>query len=120
MDFLHPDLDLLPTGRDRAHGRRHCCRLSAVPEFGDNIRDGEIHMADLVDIAIPANAQDAAEALGLKVDRSLTHGAWVRGVPRDEAEIAVECLRDYGVCARIQDSAVQNERPLGRGITQAA
>ena len=77
-------------------------------------------MADLVDIAIPANAQAPAEALGLKVQRSLTNGAWVRGVPRDEAEIAVECLRDYGVSARIQDSAVQNERSPGRGITQAA
>ena len=92
---------------DHAHGQRHCCRRSGVPEFGDNIRDGEINMADLVDIAIPANAQAAAEALGLKVDRSLTHGAWVRGVPRDEAEIAVECLRDYGVCARIQDGGVR-------------
>jgi hypothetical protein len=68
---------------------------------------GEIHMADLVDIAIPANAQAAAEALGLKVDRSLTHGAWIRGVLRDEAEIAVECLRDYGVSARIQDGGVR-------------
>ena len=77
-------------------------------------------MADLVDIAIPTNAQAAAEALGLKVQRSLTNGAWIRGVPRDEAEIAVECLRDYGVCARVQDSAVQNARPPGRGITQAA
>jgi BarA-like signal transduction histidine kinase len=27
----------------------------------------EIRMADLVDLAIPANAQAAAEALGLKV-----------------------------------------------------
>ena len=36
-------------------------------------------MADLVDIVIPANAQAAAEALGLKVHRSVTSGARVRG-----------------------------------------
>jgi hypothetical protein len=42
-------------------------------------------MADLVDIVIPANAQAAAEALGLKVHRSVTSGARVRQIPRDEA-----------------------------------
>ena len=67
-------------------------------------------MGDLVDIAIPANAQAAAEALGLKVDRSITNGTWVRHLPREEAEIAVECLRDYGVCARIADLASPNQR----------
>ena len=77
-------------------------------------------MTDLVDIAIPANAQAAAEALGLKVDRSITNGTWVRGVPRDEAEIAVECLRDYGFSARIRDSADQNERAPEPGIPRAA
>jgi hypothetical protein len=58
-------------------------------------------MADLVDLAIPANAQAAAEALGLKVHRSLTSGARVRQIPREEAEIALECLRDWGIYARI-------------------
>ena len=58
-------------------------------------------MADLVDLAIPANAQAAADALGLKVHRSVTSGAWVRQIPREEAEIAVECLRDWGISARI-------------------
>jgi hypothetical protein len=58
-------------------------------------------MADLVDLAIPANAQAAAEALGLKVQRSVTSGARVRQIPREEAEIAVECLRDWGISARI-------------------
>ena len=58
-------------------------------------------MADLVDIAIPASAQAAAEALGFKVQRSVTIGTRVRRVPRDEAEIAVECLRDAGFTARI-------------------
>jgi len=58
-------------------------------------------MADLVDLAIPANAQAAAEALGLKVHRSLTSGARVRQIPREEAEIALDCLRDWGISARI-------------------
>jgi hydrogenase maturation factor len=58
-------------------------------------------MAGLVDILIPASGQAAAESLGLKVLRSVTAGARVRQVPRDEAEIAVECLRDWGITARI-------------------
>jgi hypothetical protein len=43
-------------------------------------------MADLVDLAIPANAQAAAEALGLKVERSVTSGARVRQIPREERD----------------------------------
>ena len=62
-------------------------------------------MTDLVDIAIPANPQAAAETLGLKVSRSVTSGAQVRQIPRDEAEIAVECLRDWGITARILGGA---------------
>ena len=58
-------------------------------------------MGELVDIAIPANAQTAAEALGLNVSRSVTSGTWVRQIPREDAEIAVECLRDWGFSARI-------------------
>jgi hypothetical protein len=54
-------------------------------------------MADLVDIVIPANAQAAAEALGLKVHRSVTSGARVRQIPRDEAEIAVESSARLGL-----------------------
>jgi hypothetical protein len=77
-------------------------------------------MADVVDIAIPANAQAAAEALGLKVQRSVTSGAWIRGLPRDEAEIAIECLRDWGFSARIQDNAQGGGRPSTRNTTQAA
>jgi hydrogenase maturation factor len=61
-------------------------------------------MTDLVDIVIPANGQAAAEALGLKVQRSVTSGARVRQIPREEAEIALECLRDWGVSARIVDA----------------
>jgi hypothetical protein len=71
-------------------------------------------MADLVDIAIPADAQLAAEALGLKVHRSLTSGARVRRIPRDEAEIAIECLHDWGFSARIVDDAPRNEGPSKR------
>ena len=77
-------------------------------------------MSDLVDIAIPANAQAAAEALGLTVDRSITNGTWVRGVPREEAEIAVECLRDYGVSARIVECVSRNARTLERGAAETA
>ena len=68
-------------------------------------------MADLVDLAIPANAQAAAEALGLKVERSVTSGARVRQIPREEAEIAVECLRDWGISARILEDALGGTRP---------
>jgi len=68
-------------------------------------------MADLVDLAIPANAQAAAEALGLKVQRSVTSGARVRQIPREEAEIAVECPRDWGISARILEDAPGGPRP---------
>jgi len=39
--------------------------------------------------------------------RSVTSGARVRQIPREEAEIALECLRDWGISARIL------EDPLG-------
>ena len=71
-------------------------------------------MADLVDLVIPANAQEAAEALGLKVHRSVTSGARVRQIPREEPEIAVECLRDWGISARILEDAPRRERPAER------
>ena len=58
-------------------------------------------MTDLVDIVLPANAQAAAESLGLCVERSVTTGTRVRRIPRDEAEIAVACLCDWGIAARI-------------------
>jgi hydrogenase maturation factor len=80
----------------------------------------EIRMADLVDLAIPANAQAAAEALGLKVHRSVTSGARVRQIPREEAEIAVECLRDWGISARIINSTPEDEPPSERGARRAA
>jgi len=68
-------------------------------------------MADLVDLAIPANAQTAAEALGLKVHRSVTTGTWVRQIPREEAEIALECLRDWGISARILEDTTGGALP---------
>ena len=77
-------------------------------------------MADLVDIVIPANAQAAAEALGLKVHRSVTSGARVRQIPRDEAEIAVECLRDWGIAARIVAREPDGEPPSAPNVRRAA
>ena len=77
-------------------------------------------MADLVDLAIPANAQAAAEALGLEVHRSVTSGARVRQIRREEAEIAVECLRDWGISARILEDAPRSERPAERSGLPAA
>jgi hypothetical protein len=62
-------------------------------------------MSDLVDIAISADAQPAAEALGLRVFRSVTSGAQVRQLPREVAEITVVCLRDWGFTARIVEEA---------------
>ena len=71
-------------------------------------------MVDLVDIAIPFNARTAAEALGLQVHHSVTDGARVQQIPRDEAEIAVECFRDWGFPARIVESGPGvNRHPSG-------
>jgi hypothetical protein len=87
-------------------------RDEVAPEpFYNQFRDVEIRMADLVDLAIPANAQAAADALGLKVHRSVTSGARVRQIPREEAEIAVECLRDWGISARILADTLDGPRP---------
>jgi hydrogenase maturation factor len=77
-------------------------------------------MVDLVDIAIPANAQAAAEALGLTVHRSVTTGARVRLIPRDEAEIAIECLRDWGISARIVEDMPSDSRPSEPRVMPAA
>jgi N6-adenosine-specific RNA methylase IME4 len=77
-------------------------------------------VADLVDIAIPSNAKAAAEALGLKVHHNVTSGARVRQITRDEAEIAVECLRDWGFSAGILENAPRDEPPSARGATKAA
>ncbi|MFI5001600.1 MAG: hypothetical protein ACHQK9_17110 [Reyranellales bacterium] len=68
-------------------------------------------MRDLVDVAIPTNAQTAAEALGLKVSRSVVSGVRVRQIPREDAEIAIECLRDWGFSARILEHTPHGENP---------
>ena len=68
-------------------------------------------MSDLVDIAIPTIAQMAAETLGLRVVRNVSSGAWVRRIPRDEAEIAVGCLRGWGIAARIVAREPDGEPP---------
>jgi hypothetical protein len=73
-------------------------------------------MGELVDLAIPANAQAADEALGLKVHRSVTSGARVRQISREGAEIALECLRDWGIFARILEHAPPRDRLSGNGI----
>ena len=70
-------------------------------------------MTDLVDIAIPSSSQAAAESLGLKVERNVTTGARVRRIPREEAEIAIDCLRDLGVVARIVEDTSSSLAPVG-------
>jgi hypothetical protein len=79
-------------------------RRTRVAGSCGNFSNGQIEMSDLVDVAIPAGAQAAAESIGLTVQRSMTNGTWVRRLPRDEAEIAVERLRDFGFAARIVDN----------------
>ena len=71
-------------------------------------------MADLVDIALPAAAQAAAETLGLTVQRSVTSGARVRDIPRDEAELAIEYLREWGFVARILEHTPGDEPSAAR------
>jgi hypothetical protein len=68
-------------------------------------------MCDLVDIVLPAAAQSAAEGLGLKVSRSVITGLRVRRIARDEAEIAVEFLRDWGFFVRITEPTPHDEGP---------
>jgi hypothetical protein len=69
-------------------------------------------MSDLVDIAIPANAQAAAEALGLKVSRNVVSGVRIRQIEREDALIAIEFLRDWGFIARIVESTPHGEGPV--------
>jgi hypothetical protein len=71
-------------------------------------------MADLVDIVLPTAAQAAAETLGLTVHRSVTSGARIRAIPRDEAELAIEYLREWGFAARILDPTPGDEPSAAR------
>jgi hypothetical protein len=79
-------------------------------------RTGEVHITDLVDIALPAAAQATAEAFGLVVQRSVTSGARGRNVRRDEAELAIEYLREWGFAARIVERSPKD----GPGAARAA
>jgi hypothetical protein len=69
-------------------------------------------MSNLVDLAIPANAQAAAEALGLKVSRSVVSGVRIRQIEREDAELAIEFLRDWGFTARIVETTPHGEGPM--------
>jgi hypothetical protein len=77
-------------------------------------------MSDLVDVVIPAAAQSAAETLGLKVSRSVTTGVRVRRISREDAEIAVACLRDWGFSARITERSPDGEDPSSPELKRAA
>jgi hypothetical protein len=44
----------------------------------------------------------------------------VRRVTRDEAEIAIACLRDYGFAARIVEVNTPNDPLAPRGSSRAA
>jgi hypothetical protein len=78
-------------------------------------------MADLVDLAIHANAQAAAEALGLKVDRSVTSGAQrsASGVAR---HLSSQCerTRDRGGARRPAISVLRRLSDNGVGAALIA
>jgi hypothetical protein len=87
--------------------------VSDAPEFGVNFRDGEIQWPiSSILLFLPMRKQPP--------HRSVTSGARVRQIPRDEAEIAVECLRDWGFSARILENAPRGESASERGATKAA
>lgn len=77
-------------------------------------------MTDLVDVAIPADAQTWAESLGLTVSRSVTTGTRIRRIPRDDAEIAIACLHDWGFAARILEPDPPADGRPDTGIKSAA
>jgi hypothetical protein len=80
-----------------------------APGYFETSRTGDRQMTDFVDIALPAAAQAAAETLGLTVQRTVTSGARVRQIPRDEAELVIEYLRDWGFAARIVEHTPGDE-----------
>ena len=77
-------------------------------------------MSDLVDVVIPASAQSAAEALGLRVFRSPATGTCIRRISRGEAEIAVERLRTQGFLAWITAPSPDDGRPPPPTFRRAA
>ena len=86
----------------RAAGGIRGQQTRGVAAYFETLRSGEVSMTDLVDIALPAAAQATAETLGRRVQRSVTSGVRVRQIPRDEAELAIEYLREWGFSARCQ------------------
>jgi hypothetical protein len=86
-------------------GIRPAGGTSPRPLSVTRILEVEISMADLVDLDLPAISQAAAEALGLKVHRDVTTRSRVRQISHEEAEIAVECLREWGIAARIVEAS---------------
>ena len=77
-------------------------------------------MDDLVDVIIPARAQSAAEALGLRVFRCASTGACIRRISRGEAESAVERLRALGFLAWITAASPDDGRPPSPSFKRAA
>ena len=77
-------------------------------------------MRELVDVVIPAGAQSAAETLGLRVSRSVTTGVRIPRISREEAEIAVECLRDWGFLARITEPSPDDGDPAAPHLRRVA
>jgi hypothetical protein len=105
LDICHTRIAVILQSVDAVMAARHF----------ETLRTGEVHI-DLVDIALPAAAQATAEAFGLVVQRSVTSGARVRDVRRDEAELAIEYLREWGFAARI----VEHTPGDGSGAARAA
>ena len=55
-----------------------------------------------IQLVSPKVVRMDADNLPVRVgQRSVTTGTRVRQIPRDDAEIAIECLRDWGFSARI-------------------
>jgi hypothetical protein len=104
MEFICRPLDVWRFGRDQAAG----CR-GVAPGCFKSSGTRDLHMTDFVDIALPAAAQTAAETLGLTVQRTVTSGARVRQIPRDEAELVIEYLREWGFAARIVEHTPGDE-----------
>ena len=111
--IFRPFLDIWPT---RFAEILQSAGAVAAPRHSGTSRTGEVQIADLVDIALPAAAQATAEGLGLVVQRSVTSGARVRDVRRDEAELAIEYLREWGFAARIVEHTPED----GPGAVRAA
>jgi hypothetical protein len=94
--------------------------VSDAPEFGVNFRDGEIQWPiSSILLFLPMRKQPRKHW----VSRFTAASPVARGFARyraDEAEIAVECLRDWGFSARILENAPRGKSASERGATKAA